>query len=92
MSRHFQIPSRCEFLKWAGLGTAGSVLPNTRLLQPVSLAAAPNAQRQRPLQLALASYTTRKFDLDQTLKMTQRVGLPAICLKSFHLPLECRPK
>ena len=49
----------------------------TGLLQPASLAAAPTAQRQRPLQLALASYTTRKFDLDQTLKMTQRVGLPA---------------
>jgi len=38
--------------------------------------------------LALASYTTRNFNLDQTLAMTQRVGLDAICLKSVHLPLE----
>ena len=42
----------------------------------------------RPLKLALASYTLRKFDLDQTLAMTRRVGLEAICLKSFHLPLD----
>ena len=92
MSRHCQIPSRREFLKWAGLGTAGSVLPVSGVVPTVSLAAAPAAPRQRPLQLALASYTTRKFDLDQTLKMTQRVGLSGICLKSFHLPLEASPE
>jgi len=38
--------------------------------------------------LGLASYTLRKFDLDQTLAMTKRVGLTHICLKSFHLPLD----
>ena len=47
---------------------------------------------QRPLRLALASYTLRNFNLDQTLTMTQRVGLDAICLKSFHLPLESTPE
>jgi sugar phosphate isomerase/epimerase len=46
----------------------------------------------RKLSLALASYTTRKFDLAQTLKMAKRAGLSAVCLKSFHLPLEATPE
>jgi inosose dehydratase len=33
------------------------------------------------------SYTLRKFDLEQTLTMTKRVGLNNIALKSYHLPL-----
>jgi len=46
------------------------------------------ADSERPLKLAMASYTFRKFSLDEALAMTQRVGLTAICLKSFHLPLD----
>ena len=38
--------------------------------------------------LALASYTLREFSLEQTLAMTNRVGLHHISLKSFHLPLD----
>ncbi len=38
--------------------------------------------------LGLASYTLRKFNLDQTLAMARRVGLKYIALKSVHLPLE----
>jgi len=45
-----------------------------------------------PFELGLASYTLRKFPLDQTLAMTRRVGLKCICLKSFHLPLEAKPE
>lgn len=41
-----------------------------------------------PLKLGLASYTTRKFDLETTIGWTKRLGLPFLCLKSFHLPLE----
>jgi sugar phosphate isomerase/epimerase len=40
----------------------------------------------------LASYTTRKFDLETTVAMTRRVGLTAICLKSFHLALDATPE
>jgi sugar phosphate isomerase/epimerase len=47
-----------------------------------------SGQKKLPFPLGLASYTLRKFDLDQTLAMTQRVGLTHICLKSFHLPLD----
>jgi len=41
-----------------------------------------------PMKLGLASYTLRKFSLDETLKMTQRVGLKYIAFKDFHLPLD----
>jgi sugar phosphate isomerase/epimerase len=40
----------------------------------------------------LASYTLRKFSLEQTIEMTDRVALEYICLKSMHLPLESAPE
>jgi inosose dehydratase len=81
--------SRREFFKLAGV--AGSALAIGPVLGgPGSAAeATPEAaKRNSPFALGLASYTLRKFDLDQTLAMTQRVGLTHICLKSFHLPLD----
>ncbi len=48
--------------------------------------------RKLKLELGLASYTLRKFDLDQTLKMTNRVGLKHIAFKDFHLPLNSSPE
>jgi inosose dehydratase len=45
--------------------------------------------RQQPkFELGLASYTFRKFDLDKTLAMTNRVNLKYICFKDYHLPLD----
>jgi sugar phosphate isomerase/epimerase len=40
------------------------------------------------IRLGLASYTFKEFSLDDTISMTQRLGLKYIALKSFHLPLE----
>jgi sugar phosphate isomerase/epimerase len=45
-------------------------------------------RKKRRFELGLASYTLRKFKLDETLAMTKRVGLKHICFKSFHLPLD----
>ena len=42
--------------------------------------------------LGMASYTLRKFKLDETLAMTKRLGLEYICFKSFHLPLDATPQ
>jgi sugar phosphate isomerase/epimerase len=80
--------ARRSFLKTSAVGAAASL---ALLDRSTRLEASPSDEpvaRQRPLKLALASYTLRKFDLDQTLEMTQRVGLGAVCFKSFHLPLE----
>lgn len=81
---------RRQFLQLAGAGAI------------VSLAGARNSlgqnrrssgrQPRKPLfQLGLASYTLRKFDLDQTLAMTRRLDLKYICFKSFHLALDSTP-
>jgi sugar phosphate isomerase/epimerase len=91
MTKSRQDTSRRDFLQFAGLLAAGSCA----VLTDVSRAqgAAPQGEQRSPkIELALASYTTRKFDLEQTLAMTKRVGLPAICLKSFHLPLDASPE
>jgi sugar phosphate isomerase/epimerase len=42
--------------------------------------------------LAMASYTLREFNLDDTLSMTKRLGLKYICFKDFHLPLNSTPE
>lgn len=82
--------TRRQFLHTAAVGAAASV---ACLRTNVATAAAPAADtnptpKKRPLKLAMASYTLRKFDLDQALAMTKRVGLDAINLKSFHLPMD----
>lgn len=85
-------PSRRRFFQTAAAGAAASLtcLGSDR---PVAMGSAPDDERSgHAFQLALASYTLRKFDLDQTLAMTQQVGLGAICLKSFHLPLDSTPE
>ncbi len=85
--------SRRGFLKLAGLTAASAALAGAR--RPSEAAESQPAERSGedfPFKLGLASYTTRKFDLDATLAMTQRVGLTAICLKSFHLPLDATPE
>jgi len=43
---------------------------------------------EKKLNLGLASYTFRNFNLEDTITMTRRLGLSRICFKSFHLPLE----
>jgi len=76
--------TRRRFLQSAAVGTVASL---TGI--PQAAVAAP----QKPkLKLGLASYTLRKFDLDQTLAMTKRVGLEYIAFKSYHLALDSSPE
>lgn len=82
--------SRRQFLQAAAAVTTLSTTCSLMLTTPVVAAEPqePAAIRQPPLRLALASYTLRNFKLPETIAMTVRVGLDAICLKSMHLPLE----
>ncbi len=85
------VPSRRQCLR-----LTGGALASLALFRESRTAGAtqPEAARPRapiPFHLGLASYTCRKFNLDTTLAMTQRVGLDRICLKSFHLPLDATP-
>jgi sugar phosphate isomerase/epimerase len=80
--------TRRRFLQGAAAATAVSLTGIPHARPGVSQAASGKAK----LRLGLASYTLRKFDLDQTLAMTKRVGLEYIAFKSFHLPLDSSPK
>jgi inosose dehydratase len=84
------IRSRRDVLKAAAAGAA--VLAGRTPLPARGAGRNPPSQGREPkLKLALASYTLRKFDLDETLKMTDRVGLRHIAFKDFHLPLDSSP-
>lgn len=83
--------TRRDFLRVAGAGTAASLVYLGGAGSDPSARAGARAPGQPSFQLAMASYTLRKFDLATALAMTRRVGLKAICLKSFHLPLDASP-
>lgn len=74
--------SRRNFLKISGLVAAASM---TTFSGPSS---AKSTAKQASLKLGLASYSLRKFDQAQTIKMAQRAGLDYMCFKSMHLPLD----
>lgn len=87
--------SRRRLLQLSSLAVAGACAaqgPNAFAAEASIVGAvesAADASDRRPgLKLGLASYSFRKFDLDQTIAMTKRAALPYICLKSFHLPLD----
>lgn len=77
--------SRREFLKLAGLAVAAGSLPvaavaansGSETLSPKTI----------PFDLGMASYTFRKFTLDQALEMTKQLDLKKITLKDMHLPM-----
>lgn len=79
--------TRRKFIRYAGMGaTAASLSPLIRASQRIRKEK--NTEAEIRLNLGLASYTFREFNLDQTIEMTKRLGLHRISLKSFHLPLE----
>ncbi len=82
--------TRRQFIKIASIGAAASMAGASSSLGKVR-GSAPRREGMQQFKLGLASYTLRKFNLDDTLAMTKRVGLKYICFKSFHLPLESTP-
>lgn len=78
--------TRRQFLQIAGIGAAASLAGASSSIGQVRGRAG-----KQQFKLGLASYTLRKFNLDDTLAMTKRVGLKYICFKSFHLPLDSTP-
>lgn len=81
--------SRGTFLKTLGLG---GLAVTTNFLQ-----AAPNKNLIKPdyigedasgLTLGLASYSTRKYTLDETMAMAKRLNIKKIAVKAMHMPME----
>ncbi|HRT49065.1 MAG TPA: sugar phosphate isomerase/epimerase [Anaerohalosphaeraceae bacterium] len=88
--------TRRDFLRAAGVGAAsvaaaGEVFGQGRT--PASDRVLPDRPTvpprpmERKFELGMASYTLRKFKLDEAIAMTRRVGLKNIALKDFHLPM-----
>ncbi|RPI28928.1 MAG: sugar phosphate isomerase/epimerase [Acidobacteria bacterium] len=49
-------------------------------------------KKPKALSLGMASYTFRKFPLDEALAMTRQLGLEKIAFKSMHMPLDSTPE
>lgn len=78
--------SRRKFVKISGLGMTGAALLS---FKPTGMSMHPEiSPGDIPFQQAIASYTFRKFKLDETLLMTRRLGIEYIAFKSFHLPID----
>jgi sugar phosphate isomerase/epimerase len=96
--------SRRQFLRAAGTGMAASLMgvgascgqSQTSAQKKQSRFEIRNQRfeirRKIQFELGLASYSLRKFKLDETLAMTKRVGLKYIAFKSFHLALDSTPE
>jgi inosose dehydratase len=83
--------NRRDFLQTGLLGT--TALAAAALPAPVSAAVTkPERDPLDGLKLGIASYTFRKFTLDQAIAMTKQVGLKYINLKDVHLSLKSTPE
>jgi len=79
--------SRREFFRTAGIGvTTGALVYSASSCTNQGVVTKPEGYKR--LNLGMASYTFRKFNLDDTLAMTNRLGLKHIAFKSMHLPLD----
>jgi inosose dehydratase len=79
--------SRRNFIKLGGFGLASASI-QSNLAPEASLTPQQKKTKKPQMKLGMASYTFRKFSLEDTLSMTKRLGLKRIAFKSFHLPLE----
>ncbi len=79
--------NRRDFIKQAGMGAAAASLASFTL-GSTGCSKRIAKKSEKNLNLGMASYTFRKFPLEETLIMTKRLGLKRIAFKSFHLPME----
>jgi len=78
--------SRRHFIKASGMGIAG--IATAKITSADLMKKKPGNKKNEILfELGIASYTFRKFNLEDTLSMTQRLGIRNIVFKDFHLPL-----
>lgn len=79
--------TRNHFLKLLGLSATAS-FTSTAGFANMSGHAGRQTKRDVDLKVGLASYTLRKFNLDEVISISRRLGLNSIALKSMHMPLE----
>ena len=74
--------TRKDFLRTTGTGIIGAFTLGTIPAKGI------DRQAIRELNFGLASYSFREFSLEETVKMTKRMGLKYLSLKSMHMPLD----
>lgn len=79
--------TRNHFLKLLGLSATASLTSATGFATSSGHTGL-ETTRDIDLKLGLASYTLRKFTLDEVISISKRLGLNSIALKSMHMPLE----
>ena len=86
--------TRRDVLKLAGMGVIAAGLKPAMGAEQVGATAFPSVLAKKgkeKFDLGLASYTFKKFNTEQTIAMTKRLGLKYICFKDFHMPLKSTP-
>jgi sugar phosphate isomerase/epimerase len=73
--------TRNEFFRLAGLSGVAALTSFRGIAESMH-------EEDTDLKLGLTSYTLRNFKLDDVIKMTQRLKLGSISLKSMHMPLD----
>ena len=73
--------TRNEFLKASGVVATLSVLPGSAF-------SSGSKKRNNEFNLGVASYTFRKFSLEETINMLKKMNINNVALKSMHMPLE----
>jgi sugar phosphate isomerase/epimerase len=82
-----QVLNRRRFVQMSVLGSTTLAVANRPTLTSAALTKPPG-DPDRGLKLGMASYTLRKFTLDQAIAMTKQVGMKYITLKDVHLPMK----
>ncbi len=82
--------TRRDFIQLSGLAVAASSLA---VLPGQAHSQSDQKDRQKPkLTLGMASYTFRKFPVEDCIAMTKRLGLTKLGFKDVHLPLNSTPE
>jgi sugar phosphate isomerase/epimerase len=87
---HCTTLDRRNFLK-AGLVSSTALALGSAASSSVASLTKPQRIAYDGLKLGIASYTFRKFSLDQAIAMTKEAGAGYISLKDFHLPYKSPP-
>ena len=78
--------SRRMFLKSVGV-LAGAAVAGSTASAAIAAPSALNDSKKFAPRFGLASYTTRKLTLDQTIALVKRLNLTCLTLKDMHLPM-----
>lgn len=81
--------SRKDFIKTSSLGALALGTVSFTGKKPTTLSKTESAHK---LRIGLASYTLRKYSLDELITIMLRLNLKDVSFKSFHLPYESTKK